>query len=485
MVYLNGINAIKYGEEYILMDRNITRPIFVSNRVYDIVTRLKQGENINILEEQYGKDTLDNILNHIQCLITENVLRPSGGNFYEEGIREVRKYAKSPISILEGMFMVSQDCNMACRYCYGGKSGTFNNKGLMEIETAEKYFRYLLLAGNNRDFQKVVFIGGEPLLNMRVIKHIVLLWEKIKDNYNDRRVFFTLTTNGMLLTSENVEFFKKYNVGVAISLDGPKSIHDHNRMFIDGSPTFDKVMQGIELLKKNRMPISIRTTVTRNVDLLELHAFFEEHGFDIHTISLVDYPMIKPEKSYQFGIEDYKKFILQEKELMRKGYKDIISDNKDSFAAKQLSVSYHKSQRENSFFLCGAGNWIVSFGIDGYIYPCNRLVGHEKFRIGDVNNGIDKEKVKKLFTSFLEVSQNCNRCWASAKCKGRCFYERSNEQDEMEEISDELCEVYRDSLAESLSFSHMVQVDMCDKNKNIWDAISRYDPNKMMEEYLG
>ncbi len=485
MVNLSEINVVKHEEQYILVDTNTTRPIFVSGRVYDIVTKLKQGQEYRILEDEYGRETVDMVLNHIQSLIEEKIIKPSDGTFYEKGIKEINKYEERPIDVLEGMFMVSQDCNLACKYCYGGESGTFNQKGLMEIETAERCFNYLLSVGKNREFQKVVFIGGEPLLNMKVIKHIVLLWERIKDSYGGKKVFFTLTTNGTLLTEEIVEFFKKHGVGIAVSLDGPKEVHDQNRILAGGEPTFDKVMQGIELLRKYDIPISIRTTATKNVSFSVLHDFFEEQGFDIHTISIVDYPMVKPERCYQFNIEDYKKFLLQQRDIMKKGYKDIIENSKDSFDAKQFSVSFHKSQRENGLFLCGAGNWIVSFGIDGYIYPCNRLVGHEKFRIGDLENGIDKEKVKKIFVDFLEASKNCNSCWAVARCKGRCFYERINKQDEMKEVPEELCEIYRETLADSLVFSHQVKKEMKENHTKLKEAIIRYDASNMMKEYLG
>lgn len=485
MVNLNEINVVKHENQHILVDTNMTRPIFVSSRVYDIVTRLKQGQDYNLVEDEYGRETVDMVLNHIQSLIEKKVIKPSDGTFYEKGMREIKKYEEGSVDVLEGMIMVSQDCNLACKYCYGGESGTFNHKGLMEIETAERCFRYLLSVGKGREFQKVVFIGGEPLLNMKVIKHIVLLWEKIKASYGDKKVFFTLTTNGLLLTPEIVEFFKKYGVGVAVSLDGPKQVHDQNRVLAGGGSTFDKVMQGIELLRKYDLPISIRTTVTKDVSFAVLHDFFEQQRFDIHTISIVDYPMVKPERCYQFAIEDYRKFLLQQREIMKKGYKDIAENNKNSFDAKHFSVSFHKSRREYGFFLCGAGNWIVAFGIDGYIYPCNRLVGHEKFRIGDLKNGINKENMKKIFSDFLEASKNCNTCWAAARCKGRCFYERINEQDEMKEVPRELCEIYQETLAESLIFSHQMQKEMKENQTKLKEAIVRYDANHMMKEYLG
>lgn len=480
---LKGINLVESNNRYMLVDYSARKPVIISKRVYDILSKIKNGVSIETLEVKYDADLIETVINTVNDMIQRGVIENTDKNFFVEGERVICNYKEQNVELLEGMIMVSQDCNMACTYCYGGKSGTYNQKGLMSIEMAERCFRYLLSVGNERKYQKVVFFGGEPLLNMDVIKHIVLLWEKIKQNYDGRKIYFTLTTNGLLLNSEIVKFFKDYNVGVSISLDGPREIHDANRVLQNGSTSFDKVMQAIELMRKCELPFSVRTTITKNIDFDKLYKFFEEQDFDIHTISLVDYPMVHTQREYQFDLKSYEEFSKKQREIVRDGCEDILRGKKNSFKAKQMSVSYHNSKRSDFPFICGAGFWLATFGLDGYIYPCNRLVGHEKFRIGDIDNGISKEKMVKILEEFLDASKNCKFCWAASHCKGRCFHQKVNEEGALKELPIGLCDIYRENIADSLFFTRKFKNYMQENKKDFGEAIIRYDADYMMKNY--
>lgn len=482
---LNNINVIECNNQYVLVDYSASKPVMISKRVYDILAKIKRGEQWKGLEEEYGKDLIHTVINTIQDLRKRKVIADTDENFYQVGQKAIRKYKEQKIELLEGMIMVSQDCNMACSYCYGGSSGSYNHKGFMSKEMAEKCFRYLLSMGGGREFQKVVFFGGEPLLNMDVIRHIILTWEKIKHLYHGREVYFALTTNGLLLTPEIVEFFRDYHVGVSVSLDGPKEIHDANRVLCDGQASFDKVMKGIELLRKYNMPTSIRATVTKNSDLNKLHNFFEEQKFDVNAIAVVDYPMKNPQREYQMDLNAYRDFMKKEREIINEGCEDILSGKKDSSKAKQMSMSFHRSRssRGDFPFLCGAGIWLVTFGLDGYIYPCNRLVGHEKFRIGDVEHGFDQNKMAQILTEFLNVSKNCGSCWAASRCKGRCFHQKLGEDESFEELPVELCDIYRENIGETLLFAHKTKKYMKEHKKKFDDAIMRYDADHMLKNF--
>lgn len=478
---LDGINLIEYNNRYMLIDYSASKPVIISKRVYDILSKAKRGISIKALKEEYGDDLLNTVVSTINDLKKRKVIDCSDKNFYEESKKAICKYQEQDIDLLEGNIMISQDCNMACTYCYGGVSGTYNQKGLMSIEMAEKCFRYFLSLGGERSFQKLVFFGGEPLLNIKAIRHVVLTWEKIKSLYNGREVYFTLTTNGLLLTPEIIEFFRDYNIGISISLDGPKEIHDANRVLSNGSPTFDKVMQAINLMRKYELPISIRTTVTRNVDFNKLYDFFEQQDFDVHTITIADYPMVHPQREYQFDLNTYNKFLRKQKEIVVEGCEDILQGKKNSLKSKQLSVSFHKQKTSDYPFICGAGNWFVAFGLDGYIYPCNRVVGHEKFRIGNIDSGINKDKMIKLLEEFLEVSESCSSCWASSHCKGRCFHQKLNRDEMLEELPIELCDIYRENIADSLFYSHQMKKYLEENREAFNEALIRFNADHMMK----
>ena len=467
---LDGINLVEYNAKYMIVDYWAKKPVIISKRVYEIIMKIKSGMPISLIQKSYDSYLVDTVLNTLDNLKTRKVLDFSNKDFYTECKNAMNQYNEQEIDILEGNIMISQDCNMACRYCYGGTSGTYNKRGLMSIEMGEECFRYILSCGKSRAFQKTVFFGGEPLLNMPVIRHIVLTWEKIKNQYHGKEMYFTLTTNGTLLTSEIVEFFKEYNIIVNISLDGPKEIHDSNRILANGKESFEKVIQGIDLLRKFGLPISIRSTITKGTDLHKLQNFFEQENFDVYSIDMVDYPLLCPKKSFQFDLNSYDDFLKQQREVVRIGCEDIYKGDKNSFSSKQMSSSYQRANNNNEYpFLCGAGNWFIAIGLDGYIYPCTRLVGNEKFRIGDVYNGLCKNSMIKLWEEFLEVSNNCNSCWAASRCHGRCFHQK-------------LCDIYKESIADSLLFTIEMKKYMEEKKDDFQEAILRYNANHMMEK---
>lgn len=481
---IDNLNLICYKNQYLLVDHSVCNPILLSKRAYELLVEYNEGVDIEKLNEKYGISLVTSILEKINLLNRDRVTSTKK-NFYHNAKSAVDKYLVSDIDLLEGMIMVSQTCNMACKYCYGGDSGSYNDRGLMSKERAKECFEYLLLNGKNRKFQKVVFFGGEPLLNIEVIKYIIELWEQWKTDYKEKEVYFALTTNGMLLTDEIVKYFKDKKVGITISVDGYREIHDYNRVMADGSPTFDKVMDSINLLRKHDMPISIRSTITSGADIDKLYDFFETQNFDIHALAVVDYPMTNPQKEYQMNLETYKKFSEKEFAIVKQGCRDIISEKKNTFRAKQMSMTFHKtkSERPDYPFICGAGCWLVTFGLDGYIYPCNRVVGNDNFRIGDLQTGIDKTKMAQLLNDFLSASKMCDSCWAASLCKGRCFHQKMNDSGGFEDLPSELCDIYRENFTESLLFAHEMKEYVMKYKDKMDDAIIRFEAHKMMKDF--
>lgn len=475
------VNLLNYQDNYFLLNYSLKKPVMISRRVYEILTKIKNSAPLLELRQEYGEELIEQVIHTVNDLEKRNIIDSTAINLRSECQKAMEKYQMQEIELLEGTIMVSQDCNMACRYCYGGESGRFNRKGLMSTDMAERIFRYMLSAGGNREFQKVVFLGGEPLLNMKVIRHVVMKWEEIKHLYPHRKVYFALTTNGVLLTPEIVEFFRDYKVGVAVSLDGPKEIHDANRILSNQEASFDKVMQGIELLRKYGLTTSIRSTITRNTDFDKMQAFFAEQDFDIHTASVVDYPEAVPQNEYQLDLHAYAEYLSKQRKAVRDGGADVLGGNKDSYKAKQMSMSFHSSKSLGFPFLCGGGVWLATFGADGHIYPCNRLAGRERFRIGDIDSGIDKDRMIRIMNEFLDTSEKCNACWAASGCKGRCIHQKADSKGTLKELPEELCDIYRENIADSILFSYQFNKAL-EGNKVLLDeVVIRYTADYLME----
>lgn len=482
-----NIEIVKYGNRFFMIDKTVCKPIFISQRVFEVIGEYKSGKTFSELQQKYGEKFLNSLNGELERLKRKQILTERKIKFSTEAKKAIDEYRNQPIEILEGVLMVSQNCNLACRYCYGGESGTFNQKGFMSEEIADKCMDFILQNAGEQSFQKIIFFGGEPLLNYKVIKHTIERWNSVKDLYPNKNIYFGLTTNGVLLNEEIVRFFKKNNVGVTVSVDGPPEIHNYNRPFRDGSKSFDATMAGIELLKKYDIPISVRTTYTKQTDIEQLYDFLEKENFDIHNIAMVDYPLVCPKEDYQIDLSTYKKLVSKQNAVIQKGIMDIKHKEKDTSNAKQLSIAYQRANasKRKFPFLCGAGNWLFSFGMDGKIYPCNRVVGDERFCIGNLSEGIVKEKMVDIYRHFLEASKKCDDCWVVGLCRGRCFHQKSFESYGCTELPEELCEVYRDNYAESMVFSSELRKNMKSDNSEMKDALERFEASNMMKDIYG
>lgn len=484
---LESVHLVSQDGHYFLIDSRSLKPVILSSKAYDMLYAYKNGTDICKLKENFGSELVDEIFNEIETLRGKSIISDLKKNYYEDAENTILQINSRNYFLQEAMFMVAQDCNMACKYCYGGSSGQFNSKGLMSRQLAEEFLNYFLSVGGNIPYQKIIFLGGEPLLNMDVISYIVELWEKYKSKYNGRKLVFSLTTNGTLLTPEIVEYIKKKEIGIGISLDGPRDMHNANRVLINGQGSFDNVMDSITLLRKYDMPISIRCTVSRYTDLDRLFGFFEEHNFDNTYIEMVDYLTLHPEKDYQIDLDTYKEFEEKHRKLISKGYKASITDESDTFTGKQMSIAYKSARcgmENTSSFVCGAGRWIAAFGIDGKIYPCQKFVGKESYSIGNVQTGVDLEKVKSLYNNFLEANRSCDSCWAVFKCKRRCINQKATMDGGFKQLPEQVCDIYRESIASTIISSLELMNHMKNNRCKMEDAFLKYNTQQMMREYF-
>ena len=485
-MFSDSFSLVKKDKYYFLIDAYTCNQIAISKSAYDVLYALKSGDTIQHVKECYGEDLVDEILSQLAMLQVERKNSDTPYHTWKNSLKSIEQFLHKEPSILEGVFMIAQDCNLACRYCYGGESGTYNHSGYMTKEMAEKYFRYLLSAGKDRPFQKVAFFGGEPLLNMDVIRHVVSLWEELKPLYNGRKIYFCLTTNGTLLTKEIAEYFKEHSIGITISLDGPKEIHDSNRVFVSGKGSFDKVMENIKMLREMNIPFSTRSTVTKQTNPKKLFSFLEKENFKTSCISPVDYPTVNPEKDYQLDAESFRNFSREYQRVVEEGCRNVLKGQSETFNSKQMSIAFsHVGQYDKQYpFTCGAGWSIVAFGADGNIYPCQRFVGSEKYIIGNVSDGLAREKIVSFFRSFLKASESCSECWAYAICKGRCFMQKATGDGGFKQIDKEICDIYRDSLADNLILAANLQKAEEEGNKDaLKKAIIRYDADNMLKEH--
>lgn len=479
------MELVTRDDQEFLVDVNNCRPIALSGPARRVLRALREGGSLDAVRTQIGGEVVDAVLQQLAGLEASGVLPRARRDFRAEAIAHLQGLPAAPPAVLEGVLMVAQDCNLACRYCYGGHAGQFDQRGLMSADTAERCLRTFLSLGGGREFQKIVFLGGEPLLNLPVIQHVVERWQRWRPEYPGRQLFFSMTTNGVLVDREVARYLKQNRFAVTVSADGPADMHDAFRVLRNGQGSFDRVMAGMQTLREEDVSFSARVTVTRRTDLPRLRDFFSGLGIKVEYLIPVDFPTPTPVADYQLSIADYQRLAAQQHALLRDGCEDIKAGRADTFNARQLSITFHSLRNyEGDFpFRCTAGTEIIAFGIDGVIYPCQRFVGRSGFAIGDLTRGLDLAAVTTFYRRFLDASEACERCWVAHLCRRRCFFQRACSEGAFAPIPTEVCDMYRDSYAAALGMAFEVQRHARANRRTFEDMMTRYDADRLLREH--
>jgi len=313
---------------------------------------------------------------------------------------------------------VSHDCNLRCKYCFADEGAYHSVRETMSFETAKAAIDFLLKESGNRKVLEVDFFGGEPLMNLDVVKRTVY-YAKEEAAKLGKRFLFTTTTNGLLLDDGAIEFFNAEMENVVLSLDGRKEIHDEVRKTVNGKGSFDAVIGQIKKFVKSRgdKHYYVRGTFTaKNLDFSKDVLFLADEGFDSLSVEPVvtDIPELQIkeehlpqiEKEYEILCDEYVK-----REEEGKGF-NFFHFNVDLEGGPCLS------KRVSA---CGAGNEYFSVVPNGDIYPCHQFAGDKKWRMGNVFEGkLDKDIREKFAASCLFTRRKCDGCFAKFICSGGC-----------------------------------------------------------------
>lgn len=278
---------------------------------------------------------------------------------------------------------ITNECNLECKYCYEGKkSNTF---------LKEEYVTLIVdfITRNSLEDGLIVnFHGGEPLLNFGRMKEIVC---SISDKFPD--TVFSLTTNMLLMTEEIATFIKERRVYVSVSLDGGETVNDKNRVDKNGEGTYKKVLNKIQILKRNNIPFRTRMTVTPGlVDKLYKSVLFLEEQ---QCLELVAVPDLFDEKWNDKNIR-----------VLEKQLDEIYNYTKGK---PELSFSFY-TDKIRKIGKCYGGVYEFNIGCTGDIFPCTYVVGKHEFKIGNLNDGLDLEKINYFQKNFQMDNKDCTGC---------------------------------------------------------------------------
>ena len=324
-----------------------------------------------------------------------------------------------PLSTL--VLEVAQDCNLRCTYCYAD-AGTYGAAPcLLAPETARSAVRYLLDNSGDREQVTLIFFGGEPLLNMPAVKaatsEAVAYGGEI-----GKQVRLSLTTNGTLLDPDIVSFLHAHRVSVAVSMDGPRHVHDRNRPDEQGNGSYDEIVSRLgPLLAESPVPVAARVTLApdqwyRVVEVFEHLVGLGFHEVGISPVSPVSKSLL-PSADQEAALLDgfgvlARRFVAAARQGVVVPFANILD----------LLGRLHLGQVKP--VSCGAGFGYMAVDAMGRFFPCHRLAGETGFCVGSLQNGIDTDSVSSCLDALNDGrEQSCSRCWARTLCAGGCHYE--------------------------------------------------------------
>lgn len=363
----------------------------------------------NLTDEEI-KEVLDEIdeLREQELLYTEDV--------YKDYVIDVKKRT----TIVKALCLhIAHDCNLACKYCFASEGEYHGDRALMSFEVGKKALDYLLENSGSRRNLEVDFFGGEPLMNFKVVKDLVAYGRSKEEEYN-KKFRFTLTTNGVLLNDDVIDFCNKEISNVVLSLDGRKEVNDKMRPFPNGKGSYDIIVpKFLNFFKKRgEKDYYIRGTFTHNnLDFASDVLHYADLGFDKMSMEPVVAP---PEAPYAIREEDipkikeeYDKLAVEFIKRKKEGrgfvfFHYMIDLTQGPCVAKRLSG-------------CGSGTEYLAVTPWGDFYPCHQFVGIPEFLMGNVDEGITNTKVQDEFKQCnVYAKEKCKDCFARFYCSGGC-----------------------------------------------------------------
>lgn len=411
------IHQYKNNGYNIVLDVNSGSVHIVDDVCYDVISLYENNTKEEILQKlksKYSQDLISEAISEVQELEKEELLFTE--DIYKQYIIDFKK-RKTVVKAL--CLHIAHDCNLACRYCFAEEGEYHGRKALMSLEVGKKALDFLIANSGKRRNLEVDFFGGEPLMNWEVVKELVR-YGRSKEKEFDKNFRFTLTTNGVLLNDEVMEFVNKEMANVVLSLDGRKEVNDRMRPFRNGKGSYDLIVPKFQKLAESRNQTNyyVRGTFTHdNLDFAEDAIHFADLGFKQMSIEPVvgndDEKYAIREEDLPKIMEEYdklaKEFIKRKKEGRGFNFFHFMIDlEQGPCVAKRLSG-------------CGSGTEYLAVTPWGDLYPCHQFVGQEEFLLGNVDEGITRQDICDEFKMCnVYAKDKCQNCFAKYYCSGGC-----------------------------------------------------------------
>lgn len=395
----------------------------VDEVAYDIIAMFKEkdaDEIVSVILEKYAHMpdvTKEEIL---LCIDDINELVKAGKLFSEDVYENLAVDYKNNSKVIKAMCLhIAHTCNLNCSYCFASQGKYQGDRALMIFETGKRAFDFLIENSGTRRNLEVDFFGGEPLMNFEVVKQLVEYARSVEKEHN-KNFRFTLTTNGVLLDDEIMDYLNREMSNVVLSLDGRKEVHDHFRVDYSGKGSYDKILPKFKRLveKRDGKNYYMRGTFTHNnVDFTNDIFHMADLGFKELSMEPVVCP---PDDPYALTKDDLPKLFEQYEILAKEMVRRKKAGDGFTFYHYMLDLTNGPCIYKR-ITGCGSGTEYMAVTPWGDLYPCHQFVGEEEYKLGDIWNGVSNIAVQDKFRHCNAYSRKeCKDCWAKLYCSGGC-----------------------------------------------------------------
>ncbi|MEE1114067.1 MAG: thioether cross-link-forming SCIFF peptide maturase [Eubacterium sp.] len=413
------VHLYKNNGYNICLDVNSGSIHIVDEITYDVlegmVAEKSKNEVIADLSDRYDAKELENVYGECEELKKQGML------FTEDEYKPaIETFQNRPTVVKALCLHIAHDCNLACRYCFAEEGEYHGKRALMSFEVGRKALDFLIKNSGNRHNLEVDFFGGEPTMNWQVVKDLVA-YGREQEKIHNKKFRFTLTTNGVLLNDEIMEFCNKEMANVVLSVDGRKEVHDHMRPFRGGQGSYDLVIPKFKKFadSRNQEKYYVRGTFTHyNLDFSKDILSMADEGFKQISIEPVVAP---PEEDYALREEDLP-IIMEQYDILAK---EMIKRQKEgrgfNFFHFMIDLTGGPCVYKR-LSGCGSGTEYLAVTPWGDLYPCHQFVGNEEFLLGNVDDGIVRPDIVKEFKHTNVYSrEDCSKCFSRFYCSGGCM----------------------------------------------------------------
>ena len=417
------IHAYKLNGYNIVLDVFSGAVHSVDEVAFDVITMYENHSKDEIVKEillKYGESEKITEQDVLDCIDDVEELKSQGKLFSQDEYADKAFDFKNRNTVIKALCLhVAHTCNLNCEYCFASQGKYHGDRALMSFEVGKRALDFLIENSGSRTNLEVDFFGGEPLMNWDVVKQLVA-YGREQEKLHNKHFRFTLTTNGMLLDDEVIEFANKEMHNVVLSLDGRKDVHDRLRKTVNGKGSYDVIVPKFQdfVKKRGQNGYYVRGTFTHNnVDFTNDIFHMADLGFTELSMEPV---VCAPNDPYALTKEDLPK-LFEQYEILAK---EMIKRDKEG---RGFTFYHYMIDLKGGPCIykrisgCGSGTEYMAVTPWGELFPCHQFVGDPKYSLGNVFDGVTNTQVRdefKLCNAYAR--EECKNCWAKLFCSGGC-----------------------------------------------------------------